>query len=140
MSYVSESSHPGPSVLIPRKGRLKNLFYVDSPFWTVDTIFYTEIDTNLANPKFIYYYLTTMELEKLNVSGGVPSLTQTMLNQLQLPIPSLALQGEIVQKLDSFLAHLEDIEIGLPAEITGRRNQYEFYRDKLLTFEELEVA
>ena len=44
MTYVDRSAYSGPSVLIPRKGSIGNIFYVDAPFWNVDTIFYTEIN------------------------------------------------------------------------------------------------
>ena len=62
MKYVDEATYNQPSVLIPRKGSLNNLFYVDTPFWNVDTIYYTEINTNHILPKFLYHYLTTREL------------------------------------------------------------------------------
>ena len=57
MRYVDNYVYDKPSVLIPRKGSLGNLFYVDVPFWNVDTIFYTEINESLACPKFLYYFL-----------------------------------------------------------------------------------
>ncbi|HGE8426540.1 TPA: restriction endonuclease subunit S, partial [Serratia marcescens] len=46
MAYVDEYSYDKPTVLIPRKGSIKNIFYVETPFWNVDTIYYTEIDTS----------------------------------------------------------------------------------------------
>jgi type I restriction enzyme S subunit len=62
MTTVDTAVHPGPSVLIPRKGSLGNLFYVDEPFWTVDTIFYTEVDARQILPKFLYYFVRTLRL------------------------------------------------------------------------------
>lgn len=48
-----------PSVLLPRKGSIGNLFYVDKPFWTVDTCYYTEVFELLVLPKYLYFVLTT---------------------------------------------------------------------------------
>ena len=139
MTYVDTSAYNLPSVLIPRKGSLGNLFYVDEPFWTVDTIFYTEIDTDLIKPKYLFYYLQTQHLEKLNTAGGVPSLTQAVLNKIKIHIPPLEEQQRIVDILDRFDTLCNDISSGLPAEIKMRQQQYEHYRDKLLSFKKLEA-
>ncbi|EGO4446846.1 restriction endonuclease subunit S [Escherichia coli] len=138
MRYVDTYAYNKPSVLIPRKGSLGNLFFVDVPFWTVDTIFYTEIDEAQIRPKYLYYFLTTVGLGEMNQAGGVPSQTQSVLNKLKIPIPcpgnpekSLAIQSVIVRILDKFSA--------LTAELTMRKKQYNYYRDQLLSFKEGEV-
>lgn len=130
MRYVDTFVYDKPTVLIPRKGSLKNLFYLDRPFWNVDTIFYTEIDTNQILPKFLYHFLTTQNLEKLNMAGGVPSLTQTVLNKLPIPLPPLSVQSRIVEILDKFTA----LEAELEAELELRKKQYQHYREQLLNF------
>lgn len=137
MTYINTFTFDKPTVLIPRKGSLKNLFYVDEPFWNVDTIFYTDINVEKIIPKFLYYYLQTQHLEELNLAGGVPSLTQTVLNKVDVPVPPLSEQERIVAILDRFESLCNDITQGLPAEIEARRKQYEYYRDKLLTFEKI---
>lgn len=134
MTYVDKSVYDEPTVLIPRKGSLSNIFYVDVPFWNVDTIFYTEINNEAANPKFLYYYLAKEHLEDLNKAGGVPSLTQTILNKVEIKLPSLEEQKRIVEILDRFESLCNDISEGIPAEIEARQKQYEYYRDKLLDF------
>ena len=136
MTYVDKYSYDKPSVLIPRKGSLGNLFYVDKPFWNVDTIFYTEINEERVVPKYLFYLLQKEHLESLNTAGGVPSLTQAVLNNVRLSIPSVAVQTKIVDCLDNFEKICNDLNIGLPAEIEARQKQYEFYRDQLLTFAE----
>jgi type I restriction enzyme S subunit len=78
MTYIDTFVCDRPSVLIPRKGSLDKLYYVDAPFWTVDTIFWTDINPEIVVPKFVYFYLQTQHLEDLNMAGGVPSLTQTI--------------------------------------------------------------
>lgn len=123
-----------PSVLIPRKGSIDKLYYVEGPFWTVDTIFYTDILTNLVVPKFVFYYLKKEHLEKYNTAGGVPSLTQSVLNKIQFPLPLLVEQTRIVSILDKFEALTTSITENLSREIELRQKQYEYYRDMLLSF------
>lgn len=137
INYIDTYIYDKESVLIPRKGSIGNLFYVDKPFWTVDTIFYTVIDKELVIPKYVYYYLSKVNLEKLNTAGGVPSLTQTVLNKILISLPSLEEQQRIVDILDRFDKLCNDISEGLPAEIEARQKQYEYYREKLLTFKNI---
>ena len=137
INYIDTYIYDKESVLIPRKGSIGNLFYVDKPFWTVDTIFYTIIDKDIVIPKYVYYYLSKVNLEKLNTAGGVPSLTQTVLNKILIPLPSLEEQQRIVNILDRFDKLCNDISEGLPAEIEARQKQYEYFREKLLTFKNI---
>ena len=134
MTHIDTHAYNKPSVLIPRKGSLGNLYYVETPFWTVDTLYYTEIDTNKVVPKYVYYCLKTEGLEQYNKAGGVPSLTQAVLNDIRIPVPSLAEQAEIVAILDQFDTLTNSLTEGIPHEIALRQKQYEFYREKLLTF------
>ena len=134
MCFVDEYVYNKPSVLIPRKGSLENIFYLEEPFWNVDTIFYTEINDKIIMPKFLYYYLLNQHLEKLNLAGGVPSLTQKVLNKVLIPVPSLSEQERIVSILDKFDMLTTSISEGLPKEIELRRKQYEYYRERLLSF------
>lgn len=130
MTYVDRYIYDKPSVLIPRKGSIDKLYYVDTPFWNVDTVFYTEIDESMVLPRFVYHYLLREHLEKLNTAGGVPSLTQKVLNRVKIPVPPKEVQREIVHILDEFTL----LSAELSAELSARRKQYEYYRDKLLTF------
>ncbi|WP_165785738.1 restriction endonuclease subunit S [Cloacibacterium normanense] len=134
MTYIDTPIFEKPSVLIPRKGSLGNLFYVDFPFWTVDTLFWTDINITVVLPKYVYYYLQTQKLADLNMAGGVPSLTQTILNKVKIPIPPLSEQERIVSILDQFDTLTTSITEGLTKEIELRKKQYEYYRDMLLSF------
>ena len=139
MAYVDTFAYDKPSVLIPRKGSIDKLYYVDVPFWNVDTIFYTDINNEIVLTKYVYYWLQKEHLEKLNTAGGVPSLTQTVLNKVKIAVPPLEEQERIVSILDRFDKLCNDISEGLPAEIEARQKQYEFYRDKLLMFKRVEA-
>ena len=131
MTYIDRYAYDKPSVLIPRKGSIDKLYYVEKPFWNVDTIFYTEIDTTKAIPRYVYYCLQQKHLEEYNTAGGVPSLTQKVLNNIEILVPPLGIQREIVRILDNFT----NLTAELTAELTARKAQYSYYGDKLLTFE-----
>lgn len=132
--FVADYSYDKPTVLIPRKGSISNLFYLEKAFWNVDTIYYTEIDETKIIPKYFYYYLTTVNLEEMSTNSTRPSLTQAILDKIKIPVPSLEIQSRIVQVLDNFDTVCNDLNIGLPKEIELRQKQYEYFREKLLTF------
>ena len=100
--YVDTAICEQPSVLIPRKGTLGNLFYTDEPFWTVDTLFWTDIDQTKIVPKYLYYQLKQKDLASYNVGTAVPSLTVEVLNEIDLDVPSIDKQRRIVEVLNSF--------------------------------------
>ena len=135
MTYIDRYAYNKPSVLIPRKGSIDKLYYVEEPFWNVDTIFYTDIDVSQVIPRFVYFCLQMEHLEQYNTAGGVPSLTQKVLNKIKLPVPPLEVQRKIVRVLDSFLLLTDELTVKLNTELIVRKKQYEFYRDKLLTFD-----
>lgn len=136
MTYVDTFAFDKPSVLIPRKGSIDKLYYVDTPFWNVDTIFYTDIDTTKAIPRYVYHCLLREHLEQYNTAGGVPSLTQKVLNKIQIPVPPLPVQQEIIRILDNFT----ELTAELTAELTLRKKQYEHYRDTLLSFDDIRLT
>lgn len=133
--FVDKYSYDKPTVLIPRKGSIDNVFYLDKPFWNVDTIFHTEIDESKLIPKYFYYFIEHYDLNKLSDNSTRPSLTQSTLNKLKLPLPPLSLQNKIVKVLDKFQVLLADTKGLIPEEIEQRQKQYEYYREKLLTFD-----
>jgi len=93
-------------------------------------------------PKFLFFILTTEcfsnYVENNQEGAGYPSISNSMVKAFKIPIPSLVEQQRKVYILDKFDALVNDISIGLPAEIEARRKQYEYYRGKLLDFKPLE--
>ena len=86
MRFAEKALCNKESVLIPRKGTLSNVMYQDEPFWTVDTMFYTEMKVpNVA--KFVYHFLIAQDLASMNVGSAVPSMTTEILNNMPLDIP-----------------------------------------------------
>jgi type I restriction enzyme S subunit len=87
MRYVERPLYNKESVLIPRKGTLNNVMYVNQPFWSVDTMFYTEMKLpNVA--KFVYHFVKAKDLVSMNAGSAVPSMTTDILNAMEVVIPS----------------------------------------------------
>lgn len=86
MRYVEKPLYDKESVLIPRKGTLNNVMYVNKPFWSVDTMFFTEMKLpNVA--KFVFHFVKSKDLASLNAGSAVPSMTTDILNAMELLIP-----------------------------------------------------
>ena len=118
---VNKSIHEKKSVLIPRKGSLDNLFFVDPPFWTVDTLFWTDIDETKINPAFFFYQLKTLDLASKNVGTAVPSLTTSVLNDIEINLPSMDIQKQIaaiLSALDEKIAINREINENLERQIS----------------------
>lgn len=115
-----------PSVLIGRKGTIDKPQYIEEPFWTVDTLFYTKLkDKNLA--KWFYYYMDNLDLKKYNEATGVPSLNTANLNTIKIATPAIQEQEKIASilfsvdlKIDEYEAKkqkLEELKKGLMQQL-----------------------
>ena len=104
MCTVDNYLYERPSVLLPRKGTLSNIQFADSPFWTVDTLYYTEIDNHLADPYYLYYYLKQLDLTQLNSGTGVPSMTFDSYYNIKVNLPNIHEQRAVGR----FLSVLDD--------------------------------
>lgn len=101
MRYGERSLYDGPSILIPRKGSLNNVMYADKPFWTVDTMFWSIINEDIANPLFVFYSICKKDFASLNVGSAVPSLTVPVIEDIDILLPSKTIQDKIVTILKS---------------------------------------
>ena len=97
-----------------------------------------KVRSNNENNHFLYYLFQTpffqKEINKITSHAGQPKFNKTSLKNIVIPIPSLQEQERIANLLDRFESLTTSLQSGLPAEIAARRQQYEYYRDKLLTF------
>ncbi len=97
-------------------------------------------DSLFLIPKFLFHIFGTQDfydyIELYQQGANYPAISDKAVKSYRIPIPPLEIQQEIVSILDKFEALVNDISVGLPAEIDARRKQYEYYRDKLLTFKE----
>ena len=93
-----------------------------------------------CNSRFVMHYLRSTEgkagLKKITTGGTVKHILASNMKKFMIPVPPLDVQNRIVNVLDNFEKICSDLNIGLPAEIEARQKQYEYYRDKLLTFAE----
>ena len=89
MGYATTALYDKPSVLIGRKGTIGKVKYVEHPFWTVDTLFYTIINTDIVIPKYLYYVMSLIDLNNYNEGTTIPSLRTETLNRLKFDIPSI---------------------------------------------------
>jgi len=112
--------------------------YVSTKFWAGAHCFVVKpIEDNIINNRFLYFYLKNIQekIQEAKHGAGIPGLNGNKLKSLPIPIPPLSEQERVVAILDKFDALVNDISQGLPAEIEARRKQYEYYRNRLLTFE-----
>ena len=144
VAYVNYGDIPDKDVLTKESVVVKSrgiiaFEYIDKPFSHKNEFWsYYSNDPDI-NIKYIYYYLKNKELYFQTIGqkmSKMPQLSIPNTDKFQIPIPSLPKQERIVSILDKFDALVNDISIGLPAEILARKQQYEYYRGKLLTFKE----
>lgn len=105
--YISEAIYTSESVLIPRKGTLNNVMLVNHPFWSVDTMFYTEINKpNFA--KFLFQLLKRKDLASMNVGSAVPSMTVALLNQIRFVLPPDEILEQFERVTNQFYLKIEN--------------------------------
>lgn len=100
MGYATTALYDKPSVLIGRKGTIGKVKYVEHPFWTVDTLFYTIIDVDIVIPKYLYYVMSLIDLNNYNEGTTIPSLRTETLNRLEFDIPSIEEQEIVLSCLN----------------------------------------
>ena len=135
----NERNRSGETIVVARSGAYAgSVSFWDQPIFLTDA-FSIHPDADLLKPKFAYYLLRAKQelLRSMKKGAGVPHVRIKDIEAYEIAIPLVDEQQErIVAVLDSFDALVNDPSIGLPAEIAARRQQYEYYRDRLLTFEE----
>lgn len=107
MRYVDSYLYDKPSILLPRKGTLDNIQYCDTPFWCVDTTYYTEVNTSLANPYYLYRYLSILNLKGLDSGTALPSMTFDSYYQIKVSLPPIEIQnsiGNLLYEIDQKIA------------------------------------
>ena len=138
MGYFNKYNCEAETTYVISAGAAGEIGFCNKKFWAADDCLIF-IDTKNVNNKFIYYSLLVRKNILLaNVrKASIPRLSRIVVENLIIPVPPLAIQQRIVAILDRFDTLCNDISSGLPAEIEMHQKQYEYYRDKLLTFKEL---
>ena len=126
--------YEGARILVARVGMAAGFVQIVTGKYDVsDNTLIVDV-INDVDMKYIFYYLVYVNLNQLARGGGQPLITAGQLKSIKIPIPPLEMQAKIVSILDRFDALCHDLTQGLPAEIAARKKQYEYHRDKLLTF------
>ena len=128
--YVAKNNKDGEYVLVGRQGALcGNVCYVNESFYATEHAVVVA-DKGCCIPRYTFHLLTFADLNQYKTSGAQPGLSVSRLEKIELYVPSLKRQQEIVEILDTFEAMIANIK----EEIALRTKQYEYYREKLLSF------
>ena len=140
MGYFDTFNREGENITIAQYGSAGTIMWHDYKFWANDVCYTVIPKDDTLNKRYLYYVIMSKEnaiSSMVNRNAFPYSLSRDSLNLLTIPIPPIEVQNEIVAILDRFNTLANDIDHGLPKEIELRTKQYEYYRDKLLTFNEV---
>ena len=102
MRYVNKFLYNKTSILLPRKGTLSNIQYIKEPFWTVDTLFYTIINDELAVPYYLYLYIKSLDLSGFDSGASIPSMNKKAYNKIKINLPEKNVQFKIASILSAY--------------------------------------
>ena len=137
--YINKSNHEGEIVVVARSGASAGFVsYWNESIFVTDGFGY-EGKPNLIITKYLFYILKNIEgtLNAMKRGAGVPHISGEALAKIVVPIPQVAEQERIISILERFDVLYNDLSNELSAEIEARQKQYEYYRNKLLNFKEL---
>lgn len=109
MGNVNKALYTKPSVLIPRKGTLSNIMFVNHPFWCVDTMFYSTFKDE-ANGYYTYFILKQLDFDALDQGSAVPSMTTAFLNDIDVVLPEKDILKSFNDMLKVIITHKEKLE------------------------------
>ena len=135
--YCNQYNREGETITVAGSGAGAGFVQYWNQKIFVNDAFSVKGNENLLT-KYVYYCLTNLQekIYETKKGGGVPHVHISSIENFKIPVPPLAEQEKIVAILDKFDKLCNDLSEGIPAEIAARRKQYEYYRDKLLTFKE----
>lgn len=138
--YYNQYNNEGNAITVAARGEYAGFItYMKNPFWAGGLCYpYRTINENLMVTKFLFYVLKKEEkknMEKLVVRGSIPALNKSSFDRVEIPLPPIEVQTEIVHILDKLTSLEASLEAELEAELDCRKRQYEYYRDKLLSFD-----
>ena len=136
LGYTDRAVYTGDALLVARVGaNAGRVNAVSGDYDVTDNTLVLSLCDGY-DTRFAFHQLTHADINQYAVGGGQPLITAGMLKALEMNVPPVREQRRVAALLDKFDALENDLSIGLPAELAARRKQYEYYRDKLLTFEE----
>lgn len=103
MRSVDSFLYDDTSILLPRKGTLSNIQFISgTPFWTVDTIYYTVLNENLYNPYYLYLYLNSLDLSGYDSGASIPSMTSKTYYSLNIELPEKRIQTKVANIIRAY--------------------------------------
>lgn len=132
LGYKDDFNYPSNVAFVISAGAAGDVGYSQVPFWAADDCLTITCPSNIEN-KYVYYFLKNYEyiLKSKVRKASIPRLSRKVVDDLEIPLPPIEVQTEIVRILDKFTS----LEAELEAELDCRKRQYEYYRDKLLSFD-----
>lgn len=133
LGYYNQNNYPANTTFIISAGAAGEIGFADTPIWAADDCLTITCPHNVSD-KFVYYDLIDNKIfftSKVR-RASVPRLSRRIVENFEIPLPPLEVQNEIVRILDAFTSYAADLQ----AELQARKEQYEYYRNKLLTFDE----
>jgi type I restriction enzyme S subunit len=139
--FLESYDYDRTGIVLSAIGALAGKTWLASGKWSCikNTIRIFSVDEELVRTEFLYWVSSVPNYWPRRGSAQ-PFISKGDADSILVPIPPLQLQDEICKTLRSLQALVQDINSGLPAEIKARRKQYEYYRDKLLTFNEMKAS
>lgn len=136
LGYKDEFNYPSNVAFVISAGAAGDVGYSEVPFWAADDCLTITCPSNIEN-KYVYYFLKNYEykLKSKVRKASIPRLSRKVVDDLEIPLPPIEVQTEIVRILDKFTSLEVELEAELEAELDCRKRQYEYYRDKLLSFD-----
>ena len=137
LGYYDKSNYPSNTTFIISAGAAGEIGFSKEPMWAADDCLCIICMDDLVS-KYVYHYLIEHKIFLISKirKASIPRLSRVTIEQLPIAIPNISEQQRIVSILDKFEALVNDLTEGLPAEIAAVQEQYEYYRNKLLTFKQ----
>ena len=136
LGYHTECNYPANTTFIIMAGAAGEIGYSKEAFWAADDCFSVVCPEEVSNRYIYHILLHKQEVLRSKVrKASIPRLSRNALDEIIVPLPPIEVQREIVRILDDFTEQTEQLKASLTAELTARKKQYEYYRDKLLTLD-----
>lgn len=136
LGYHTECNYPANTTFIIMAGAAGEIGYSKESFWAADDCFSVVCPEEVSNRYIYHILLHKQEVLRSKVrKASIPRLSRNALDEIIVPLPPIEVQREIVRILDDFTEQTEQLKASLTAELTARKKQYEYYRDKLLALD-----
>ena len=137
LGYHTCSNEKAGTPFVIAAGSAGEIGYSDVDYWGADDCYSIECDDNTVNGRYIYHVLLLKQgrIKSQVRRASIPRLSSTAIKHLEIPVPPIEIQHEVVRILDAFT----ELEAELEAELAGKKKQYEYYRNQMLSQKRLEA-